>query len=222
MDENMKNPLDNPFMQILTRIGDMILLNVLFVVCSLPIVTAGAAGAALHKVAQDIAMDTGSGVLKPFFRAFRENFRQATAVWLGEVVIGAALVSYHLIFAGFCPPEAASVLNVVLTAVGLLLLCVAVYVLPLMVRYENTLGQLLKNAAILSVIKLPRTLAMAALALVMPVIFRLSVPIFINTLFFWFVIGFAFVAYLDSVLLKPVFRELERVKEGQGSIGIMN
>lgn len=222
MDQNMKNPLDNPFIQILTRVGDLILVNVLFIVCSLPIVTLGASAAALHKVAQSIVMDTDTGVFQPFFRAFRDNFKQATVLWLGELVIITALVCYKLIFAGFFPAAAASVLNVVLVVVGVLLLCVAVYALPLLVRYDNSLGEVLKNAAILSVIKLPRTIAMAALALIMPVILWLSVPIFMDTLFFWFIIGFGFVAYADSMLLKPVFLELERVKEGQGSIGIMN
>lgn len=222
MDENTKNPLDNAFVQILTKVGDLILVNVLFILCSLPIVTLGASAAALHKVAQAIVMDTETGVLMPFFRAFRENFKQATVLWLGELVIAAALVCYKMIFAGYFPAGVASVLNVVLLVIGLLLLCVAVYALPLMVRYENSLGELLKNAAILSIIKLPRTVGLAALALIMPVTFWLSVPIFIDTLFFWFIGGFGVVAYADSVLLKPVFLELERVKEGRGSIGIMN
>lgn len=222
MDENMKNPLDNAFVQILTRVGDLILVNVLFILTSLPIVTLGASAAALHKVAQSIVMDTETGVFVPYFRAFKENFKQATVLWLGELVIAAALLCYRMIFSGFFSEGVASVLNVVLLAVALLLLCVAVYALPLMVRYENSLAQLLKNAAILSVIKLPRTLGLVGLALIMPVVLWLSVPIFIDTLFFWFIIGFGFVAYADSVLLKPVFLELERVKEGHGSIGIMN
>lgn len=222
MDDGMRNPLDNPFVQILSRIGDLILVNMLFILCSIPVITAGAAAAALHKVAQSIVMDTEVGVFMPFFRAFKENFKQATVLWLGELVILGALVSYRLIFDGFLPQGVASVLNILLLVVGLLLLCVAVYALPLLVRYENSLSQLLKNAAILSVIKLPRTLAMVGLALIMPVTFYLSVTVFIDTLFFWMIIGFGFVAYLDSKLLKPVFLELERVKEGHGSIGIMN
>ena len=43
--------IESPFMQLLTRVGDLIIVNVLFLVCCVPIVTIGAAIAALHKVA---------------------------------------------------------------------------------------------------------------------------------------------------------------------------
>ena len=68
--------LDNPVMQFLSRAADIMLLNMLTLVCSLPIITAGAALSALHKVGQDIVFETEGGGLVPFFQAFRGNFKQ--------------------------------------------------------------------------------------------------------------------------------------------------
>lgn len=217
MEDNLRNPFDNPFIQLLTRVGEMMLANFLFIICSLPVVTVGAAAAGMNKVVQNIVLDSEGGVAKTFFQAFRENFRQATVLWLAEVVIVAAAASYWLIIASFCPAGLAPVLNFILLVVVLLLLCVAVYLIPLMVRYENGLKQHLKNAVLLSVVKLPRTVGMVLLALIMPAIFYISVPLFIQTLFFWLMIGFSFISYMSHLLLKPVFKQLE-----EGNVGIMN
>ena len=72
----MKNifNLESPMMQLLTKAGDMILLNVMFLICCIPVVTAGASIAAMHKMMQEIVYDTDSGTFKGFFRAFRDNF----------------------------------------------------------------------------------------------------------------------------------------------------
>ena len=66
--------LDNPFMNLLARACDLIVANMLFLLCCLPVVTIGASTAALHKVCQDIVLDRDNVVLRPFFRAFRQNF----------------------------------------------------------------------------------------------------------------------------------------------------
>ena len=79
--------LDNPFMQFLSRVADLMLLNVMLILLSLPVFTAGAALAALHRVCQNMVFETDSGVFRPFLRAFRDNFRQATLVWLAELVV---------------------------------------------------------------------------------------------------------------------------------------
>ena len=65
--------LDNPFIQFLARVGDMILANFLFIICSLPVVTIGAALTGLNKVTQEIAMDNSPSLLRSFFGAFKEK-----------------------------------------------------------------------------------------------------------------------------------------------------
>lgn len=204
---------DNPFFQFLSRVGDLILLNVLFLLCCIPIVTIGAAQAALHKVAQDYVMDNDAGVLKPFFRAFKANFRQATVVWLMEVVIVVGLVSDLLLIMTYFSGTFATVMYALLALLAVLVVCVSAYMIPLLVRYENTLRQHLSNAVVLAVIKLPKTVGMVLLNLLPLLVALVSLNVFVQTLIFWIVIGFGFVAFVESSMLKSVFEELEKGNE---------
>ena len=208
--------IESPFMQLLSRVGDMIILNVLFLLCCVPVVTVGASAAALHKAAQDIVHDTDNGTVKTFFRAFRDNFRQATVLWLMMVVFAAAMVCNYLLISGFVAGTLATVLKAVLVAAGVLVLVMAAYMFPLMVRYTNTIRELATNALILAVVKLPRTVALLVLSALPLLVMILSLETFLKTLIFWLAIGFGFTAYMSATLLKPVFAELEN-----GNVQIM-
>lgn len=205
--------LENPLFQLLTRVGDLIILNVLFLLCSVPIVTAGAAMAAMSQVTQGFVMDKEPGVFKTFFKGFRENFKQATLIWLALLVIFTAMAAnlfFITIYVGGLP---GALLKGLVWLLLLLSLSVGIIMLQLIVRYKNDLRQHCTNAMILAVIKLPRTAAMLFLSILPFLIAYLSLNTFVNTLVFWLMIGFGFVNYLDSCLMAPVFRELEKEKE---------
>ena len=211
--KNLLN-LESPLMQMLTRIGDLILLNVLFLICCIPVITAGASIAALHKMTQEIVYETDSSTDKGFFRAFRANFKQATAVWLVVCVVTASLIcDYLLIITFFSGSEAVKWMLILLAVLAVLVVCVAAYMFPLLVRYENKLRNHLTNAVILAIIKLPRTLGMLALIAMPLIILTLDLNMFLQTLIFWIFIGFAFTTYMQTNLLKAVFTELEGGKD---------
>ena len=67
---------ESPIMQFITKIAHSAYLNVLWFVCCLPIVTAGASTTALFYVTLKMAKNEEGNITKSFFRAFRENFRQ--------------------------------------------------------------------------------------------------------------------------------------------------
>lgn len=84
---------DNPVMQALMMVGDMIIVNVLFLVCCIPIVTIGAAQAGLYnamRVLQDKEDD--SSVAAAFFRGLRTGFGRITVIWCGF------MVAFYLLF----------------------------------------------------------------------------------------------------------------------------
>ena len=137
----MKNlfSLDNPFIQFLARVGDMILANFLFLICSLPIITIGAALTGLNKVTQEIAMDESPSLLKSFFGAFKENFRQATAAWLIILVFFLGMICNQLLVSFYCVGVIEQVFRWILYFIMALMVAIAAYVFPLIVRYENSL-----------------------------------------------------------------------------------
>lgn len=169
-------------MQFLSRVGEMMIANVLFLVCSLPIVTGGAALTALNRVMQNIAFGEDTGVVKPFFQAFRDNFRQATIGWLILLVFLAGMGGNLLLAVSYLTGNALLVCKWVIGALSVWILSVGCWYFQLLVRYDNTVRQHLTNGAILAVVKLPRTLCLAALALLPALIAFVSMQVFFSTL----------------------------------------
>jgi len=207
--KNLLNP-DGFLFQALTRVGDLIILNVLFIITCIPIVTIGAAQAALYKVVMDMHYEQEAGMFKGFFRAFKENFKQATIVWVVELIVLVSLVCDWLLVMSYFD---VTVMYVLLGVLAALVVCVCAYMIPLLVRYQNSLRQHLSNAMILAVIKLPKTILMVGLTWLPLIIFALSVSmgntVFWDTFVFWLAIGFAFIAYMNMFLMKPIYTQLE-------------
>ena len=208
--KDLLNP-EGVLFQFLSRVGDMIILNVLFLICCVPIVTIGAAQAALYKVTMDMHYDMEGGMFKGFFKAFRENFKQATVVWIVELIVLVSLVCDAMLVLAYFPGS--KVMYVLLGILAALVVSVTAYMIPLLVRYRNTLRQHLSNATILAVIKLPKTLVMVFLNSAPFLILMYSLwtasSLFIETLIFWLAIGFSFVAYINMAMMKKVYTQLE-------------
>ena len=79
--------IDGPFMSLLTAIADMIILNLLTLFCCLPVITAGAAFTALHYVVLKQVRGDSPYVIRSFFKSFKQNFLQATGIWLFCLII---------------------------------------------------------------------------------------------------------------------------------------
>jgi len=207
----MKNlfNLENPIFQMLSRVGDMIIANVLFLICSIPIFTIGAALAGLNKVSQAIVLDDDRGIAKLFFNGFKSNFKQATSVWVALLIILVSLVCNWLLITTFVTGTFATVLYVLLGILAFLIIGVLSYLIPLIVRYNNTIREHLYNAIILAIMKFPRTLVMVFLNIILFILPFVSLNAFSQTMIFWLMIGFSFLSYIISTLLKPVFKELE-------------
>lgn len=84
--------LDNPIMRKLSTMGDLIVLNFLWLICCLPIVIAGASTAALYAVALKLAQGNDGYMFRRFFKAFLQNFKQATLIHLALCALMALLV----------------------------------------------------------------------------------------------------------------------------------
>lgn len=204
---------ENPFIQFLVRVGDLIILNVLFILCSAPVVTLGASLTALHRVTQNMLFEQEEPLLKAFFRAFRQNFKQSTLAWLVELVVIVSLVCDVLLVMAFFNGGLAKAMYILVAVLAILVAGVYAYLMPLIARYENGMRQQVNNAVVLAIIKLPKTLLLVFLNLLPVILVLISVPVFVQTLIFWVVIGFAFVSFIESSILKPVFQQLEKGNE---------
>ena len=201
--------LENPFAQFLFRIADLCFINIMTLICCIPIVTIGPALAAAHRSTQDIIFETGSGVVKPFFRAFKANLKQGIVVWLGSLVLAAVLFGYYLLVGALATGLLKTVLYIVLAVFGAAILLVLNFLYPMMSRYENKLAQHLRNSILLVLFHFPRGLAMVVINLC-PIAFALvSFATFLDFGFFWLVFGIAFMILIQNYLMKPIFVKLE-------------
>ena len=80
--------LDNPVMRFLGKLFDLMYLNLLFLLCSIPIVTIGASLTAMYSVALKMVKNEETYIGKDFFKSFRMNFKQGTIIWILFLLIG--------------------------------------------------------------------------------------------------------------------------------------
>lgn len=200
---------DSPMLQVLNRFASLVVLNLLCLCTSIPIFTAGAAVTALYDVVFRMDEDWEHKNAAAFFRAFRKNFRQSTLLWLFFLLLILASIVNAMIFSNL-----GGTIGFLLFLLSLAVLCnsllILAYVFPLLSQFENTLGNTLKNAVLLSIANLPRTLLMAVLNCFPWVLIFMHLYAFFRLGFLWLTLYFAAAAWVNSRLLKKVFDPLRQ------------
>ena len=143
---------ESKFSQLLLKLCYACYLNLLWAVCSLPIITIGASTTALYYACLKVVRDEDSHVAAQFFHAFKENFKQATVLWLILLGIGLFLgadgyILYHLrlMSEGTMSVLWTLILALVIGA-GVFLVIELEMIFPLLASVENTNRAMLKNA----------------------------------------------------------------------------
>ena len=210
--------MDNVVFRAIGKLVDLVWINLLTLVCALPVVTAGASFASMYYLLLRMAENDSGALTRGFFRAFRKNFKNATAVWLiGLVVL--AVYGYELWLLHQGVMDAYGVLYKVSLGLISLIIVGAVMVLnyyfALLARYDRDWKQTLKNAALLTVGFLPRSLCMAVLML-----FPLALMLLSDYFFWlWFLYGLSYPGYLIARIMLTVFQKTEARHEGQDGQG---
>ena len=200
---------DSKFMEIFGRITDLILLNLLFLLTCLPIFTIGAATTALYDVCFRLMREECSGILKAYFRAFKDNFRQGTLIWLLLALILCPALFYFYVL--FSLDSLLRYLGFLFVILALLSAMTASYVFPWISQFENTTAQALKNALILSLSRLPRTICVLIINAVPLITWFFSPELFIQVSFLWMALFFAAAAYMNTGILWHVFKPYRNV-----------
>ncbi|MBR7175061.1 MAG: YesL family protein [Clostridia bacterium] len=198
---------DSTFGRLFLKLSYGCCLNILWLVCCLPVFTIGASTTALYYTSFKIAKDEGSFITTMFFRSFRQNFKQATIIWLimlaAGLLIGAdAVLVYRLRAAA---DGTAAVIWTLLLAV--LIACMIAYVIelfyifPLLSIASNTTANMFKNAFLIGTHYLFVTLLVLFIHYAM---FFLVVNIFTPFIIF----GEGLCAVISAHLLLKIFKPL--------------
>lgn len=205
--------MNGPLMNALRKLANIVLCNVMFCLCSIPLFTAGAALAALFACMQAIlADDEDDIIIKQYWNAFKQNFAQGTVLWLLCLLVFAFLGVYYLIISSM-QGVTGRVYRISFFVMCILFLFGFQYLFPLQARYRNTIRNTWKNAWLLSIAALPWTLLSIAL-----VIAAIYVSFFMNpnavnlAVFLWGTLGFGIVAYTNSCFFQKAFQMIDPEK----------
>ena len=83
--------MDNKFFTFMGKVADLCILNIVCLICCIPIVTAGASITAMFFVTMKMVKNEESYIIKSFFKSFRQNFKQATVINLIMLAVAAIL-----------------------------------------------------------------------------------------------------------------------------------
>ena len=197
--------MDSPLMRFLTKIADLMVLNILFCVTSIPLITIGASWTALYSVTLKMVRDEEGSVSRSYFRSFRQNFRQATLLWLGVLVVLALLALDIRALNGMAGGTAPGLLRVGVEILALLGIMVLQYLFPSLARFEASLADTLKNACMMALAHLPKTALMTAAAVGAVWITLINNTTIAVGLMVWPLIGFAMMAFGNSGILRKIF-----------------
>lgn len=200
--------MDSPIMRVLNRVADLMIMNFLMIICCIPIITTGAAFTAMHYVLLKIVRGEEGYLIKGFFKSFKTNFMQATLIWLMMLLVVAVYIGDCMIF-NYSGMEFPQALKIGVVIVATLLLMMAVYVFPLLARFENSIKNTLKNALILAFANLPKTITMLVCYAVPIVIACFSDYALIFVIMF----GISAPAYAAACLYSGIFKKLEPESE---------
>ena len=202
------NP-DSRIMIFLSRVADLVILNILWLVCCVPVVTIGASTTAMYHVIRHWQKDSVSSIMRDFFQSFKEDFKQATPVYLILLILTVAVVMNAMLI--FNPDNSAAVpsyLLVIWFISALILLFISSFVYPVMAFFADSIFKTLRNAMVLALANLPRTILISILNLLPVILLFVNLSFFLQSSIFWLLIGGALVAYLNMSILKPVFKKL--------------
>lgn len=198
--------LDNPLMQFLGKLADLFILNILYLICCIPIVTIGAATTALYTVTLKSVKNEESYIVKSFFKAFKSNLKIGTLSWLIVLAAGTILwVDFRVLpnISG----QISRILQVLILMIALLYLITVLYLFPYIARFENSVLGSIKNAFLLAIVHLPYTMLLAAIT-----VLAFMATLYIDfriTGFLWIVIGFSGLAYINSFFFRKIFVKFE-------------
>lgn len=198
--------LDSPVMRFLSKTADIILLNALFLICCLPIITIGAALTALFACTMKLVKNEEGYLIRSFFIAFKDNFRQSTAAWCILISIGGIAV-FDFLSVPSSLPYIGAALHILLGIVILFTLFGAAYVFPCLAKFKGSLKEMIKNSFLIGMANLPATVALIALpvlAVVLSLFFGLSAACLFFTL-----LGFSLTAFAASFPLQKILAKYE-------------
>ena len=199
--------LDSPLMRFLSNVADLIALNLIWLICCVPVITIGPSTTAMYCVARDITKGDWPPVLKSFFREFRSNFKQSLLVFLA-LLVPVLLVGAYLLMLVSGGLDRLPIIKYLCYPAIAVIGFVCSYAWPLLACFDNTVGNTLKNAFLLPLANPFLALVVTALNLLPVLLLFINPELFTRCVIFWMLVGCALTAVINAKMLGPFFARM--------------
>ena len=198
---------DNKFFEALGKISNIVILNLLCILSCLPIITIGASVTSTYFVAMQIVKDEESYIIKEFIKRFKENFIISTKIWIIMMIIGGVLCFDFYISKLIINEYMRIILQFILLMISIIFVFSITYVFPIASKFENTVKNTMINSILISIQHLPHTIVMTLVNLSPIILIFMLSDYWGQILFFYTVIGFAIIAYINSIFFNKIFKQ---------------
>lgn len=194
----------------LNKLANLIVLNILWVVCSLPIITIGPATTAGYYTALKLVEDEGDSVIKMYFRSFKRNFKQAFVLGIIFTIIGGVLCFDIYLCTNKLQAENSFKLIMLALLIFILLIFVVemLYLWSLLSKFDNTNKQTVINAFVLSVNNYKKTVIMLVQDIAIITVGVICVAFVPQIAVLFFIFGVSLIFYANSTILRPILQDL--------------
>lgn len=192
----------------LIKFGDMIVISLCWLLCSLPVITVGAASTALCAAAFSLREEERQPA-KVFFSAFGKKFKMATAVWLILLAVVAAVYLAVQILSRIGFPLVVMLAIGTATAALLYVWWIGMCLFPVAGYFDTAAKKTVRNAAFIAIHHRKQSVGCAFLAAVPLILFLILPKAFFVTAAFWLLIFPGVAAYIEACCYAPIFMGYE-------------
>ena len=200
-------PMDGKFFTFITKLSDLLLLNVLFIITCLPILTIGVSLTALYQTTLQLADNTDSYILRNYFSNWKQNLKQGILIWIPSFIM-LILCIFNLSVLPHMPQNLYRTTCLCLQFVLLFFLYgIFLYAFSLPKVYRSSCLNTLRNALFMTFKHLPVTCLCLCISVIPSALIILLPKITGWILSFFIVIGSSGTAYIHSYILQKVFKK---------------
>lgn len=197
--------MDNKFFTFMGRIADLIILNLLCIVCCIPIVTIGPAITAMFYVTMKMVRNEEAYIVKGFFHSFKENLKQGIII---NIIILAAftMLSLDISLVRGMEGTVYKVLLYIFLVLLFMSMLIYLYIYPVLAKFYNTIKHTFINAFLMSIRHLPYSILMIVISLLpFAIVFIPSFRVQSFLIMLFILMGAAVIAYINSFFFVKIF-----------------
>ena len=195
-------------------LGDLFVLNIFFTVSCIPVFTIGTAFTAMYTVTNKMIRNEEGPIAKEYIKAFKENFKQGTAIWLIDLAYIALMAGdYYYVITH--EDDLAKILFILVGVEFFLFAFAFPLQFPLLARYSNSTGRIIFNSLLLAISHLGAWFKMFFIWALPFVLYYFNLKVRLYTWYLWGMILTALFTYICSMFLVPFYEKIEGQAAGK-------